>query len=92
MATHPGGHLGPQHYIHIFLLLGNKVLNNGIYKRNHLETSIRIAYAKVIISRITWISGSATTNCFNIRLPKARDIAKTPPTLQVPENESTQGF
>lgn len=33
----------------------------------------------------TWISGSATTNCFNILLPKARDIANTPPTLQVPD-------
>ncbi|KVI04635.1 ATPase, F1 complex, beta subunit [Cynara cardunculus var. scolymus] len=31
-------------------------------------------------------SGSATTNCFSIRFPKARDIAKTPPTLQVPGN------
>ena len=32
----------------------------------------------------TWISGSATTNCFSKRLPNARDIASTPPTLQVP--------
>lgn len=38
---------------------------------------------------ITWISGSATTNCFSMRLPKARDIASTPPTLQVPENINT---
>nr|GMC67091.1 ATPase, F1 complex, beta subunit [Ipomoea batatas] len=35
------------------------------------------------------ISGSATTNCFSIRLPKARDIAKTPPTLQVPTHITT---
>nr|GMC64776.1 ATPase, F1 complex, beta subunit [Ipomoea batatas] len=35
--------------------------------------------------------GSATTNCFSIRLPKARDIAKTPPTLQVP-NEILQNI
>uniref|UniRef100_A0A7C9AT79 Uncharacterized protein n=1 Tax=Opuntia streptacantha TaxID=393608 RepID=A0A7C9AT79_OPUST len=37
----------------------------------------------------SWISGSATTNCFNMRLPNARDIASTPPTLQVPAHITT---
>lgn len=30
------------------------------------------------------MSGSAATNCFSMRFPKARDIANTPPTLHVP--------
>lgn len=32
----------------------------------------------------TWISGSATTYCFNSLSPNARETARTPPTLQVP--------
>ena len=66
-------------------ILGRKsVICSYIYPK---ENCTKINH---IISRITWISGSATTNCFNIRLPKARDIANTPPTLQVPKNTIQQ--
>jgi hypothetical protein len=41
--------------------------------------------SKLQLEAVTCISGSATTNCFRILLPKARDIANTPPTLHVPD-------
>ena len=34
---------------------------------------------------LTRISGSATTYCFRSLSPNARETARTPPTLQVPE-------
>lgn len=49
-----------------------------------IHTGTKLIYKYINALMITWISGSATTNCFSIRFPKARDIAKTPPTLQVP--------
>ena len=56
----------------------------------HSKVQMYLCFAANVHSNmfVTWNSGIATTNRFNNRSPKARDTARIPPTLQVPEDST----